>query len=121
MKIKKGDKVVVISGHEKGKQGVVKETIPSKDKVIVEGVNMVTKHNKPSNQQSGAGTITHKEAPIHVSNVAIADPKGGKPVKVGYIFEEVDGKKVKVRVTKGKNASGAKLDKVKTKAKRKGK
>lgn len=120
MKIKKGDKVVIIAGHEKGKEGTVKQAMPSKNMVIVEGLNMVTKHNKPS-QQSETGSITHKEAPIHVSNVAIVDPKTKKPVRVGYVFEDVDGKKVKVRVTKGKNASGSKLDKTKAKAKSKDK
>jgi len=106
MKIKKGDKVVVIAGHEKGKEGVVTVSMPKENKVIVEGLNKVTKHNKP-NQQNNEGSITTKEAPIHVSNVAIIDPKTKKPVRVGY--EVVDGKKV--RVTRGKNASGTKLDK----------
>lgn len=110
MKIKKGDKVVVIAGHEKGKEGSVIKAMPSKNMVIVEGLNKVTKHNKP-NQQNSEGSITTKEAPIHVSNVAILDPKTKKPVRVGYSFEEVNGKQVKVRVTKGRNASGAKLDK----------
>lgn len=110
MKIKKGDKVVVISGHEKGKEGVVIASMPKENKVIVEGLNKVTKHNKP-NQQNTEGSITTKEAPIHVSNVAILDPKTKKPARVGYRFEEVNGKQVKVRVTTGRNASGAKLDK----------
>lgn len=110
MKIKKGDKVVVIAGHEKGKEGVVIKAMPKENMVIVEGLNKVTKHNKP-NQQNTEGSITTMEAPIHVSNVAIVDPKTKKPVRVGYRFEEVDGKKIKVRVTTGKNASGAKLDK----------
>ena len=110
MRIKKGDKVVVIAGHEKGKEGVVLQTLPKEEKVIVEGLNKVTKHNKP-NQQNTEGSITTKEAPIHVSNVAILDPKTKKPARVGYRFEEVDGKTVKYRVTVGRNASGAKLDK----------
>lgn len=107
MRIKKGDKVIVIAGHEKGKEGVVKQTFSSKHQVIVEGLNMVTKHNKP-NQQNSEGSITTKEAPIDVSNVAILDPKKKVATKVGYRFEEVDGKKVKVRYAK---KSGAKLDK----------
>ena len=107
MRIKKGDKVVVIAGHEKGKEGVVLQTLPKEEKVIVEGLNKVTKHNKP-NQQNTEGSITTKEAPIHVSNVAILDPKKKCPTKVGYRFEEVDGKQVKVRYAK---KSGAKLDK----------
>ncbi len=110
MKIKKGDKVIVIAGHEKGKEGVVTHSMPSKNMVIVDGLNKVTKHNKP-NQQNTEGSITTMEAPIHVSNVAIVDPKTKKPVRVGYVFEEVNGKQVKVRVTRGKNSSGAKLDK----------
>ena len=110
MKIKKGDKVVVIAGHEKGKEGVVTVSMPKENMVIVEGLNKVTKHNTP-NQQNSEGSITTKEAPIHVSNVAIVDPKTKKPVRVGYVFEEVDGKQVKVRVTRGRNASGVKLDK----------
>ena len=110
MKIKKCDKVVVIAGHEKGKEGVVTKSMPSVNMVIVEGLNKVTKHNKP-NQQNTEGSITTKEAPIHVSNVAILDPKTKKPARVGYRFEEVDGKTVKYRVTVGRNASGAKLDK----------
>ena len=110
MKIKKGDKVVVIAGHEQGKEGVVTVSMPKENMVIVEGLNKVTKHNKP-NQQNSEGSITTKEAPIHVSNVAIVDPKTKKPVRVGYVFEEVDGKQVKVRVTRGRNASGVKLDK----------
>ena len=118
MKIKKGDKVVVIAGHEKGKEGVVKQAMPSKNMVIVEGLNMVTKHNKP-NQQNTEGSKTTKEAPIHVSNVAIVDPKTKKPVRVGYAFEEVNGKTIKVRVTKGRTASGSKLDKAKAKSKAK--
>ena len=110
MKIKKGDKVIVIAGYEKGKQGVVLRAMPSKHQVIVEGLNKVTKHNKP-NQQNTEGSITTKEAPIDVSNVAIVDPKTKKPVRVGYVFEEKNGKQRKVRVTRGKNASGSKLDK----------
>ncbi len=109
MKIKKGDKVVVIAGHEKGKEGVVIKAFPREEKVIIEGLNMVTKHNKP-NQQNTEGSISKKEAPIHVSNVMVVDPKTKKPARVGYRFEEVNGKQVKYRVTTGKNASGAKLD-----------
>lgn len=111
MKIKKGDKVVVISGHEKGKEGVVLKAMPSKNMVVVEGLNKVTKHNKP-NQQNTEGSKTTFEAPIHVSNVAIVDPKTKKPVRVGYEIETTkDGKEKKVRVTRGRNSSGSKLDK----------
>ena len=106
MRIKKGDKVMVITGHEKGKEGVVIKAFPSEEKVIVEGLNMVTKHNKP-NQQNTEGTITKKEAPIHVSNVMIIDPKTKKPTRISYKYEEVNGKTKKVRYAK---KSGAKLD-----------
>ncbi len=105
MYIKKGDKVVVIAGHEKGKEGVVIKAFPKTEKVIVEGLNMVTKHNKP-NQQNTEGTITKKEAPIHVSNVMLIDPKTKKPTRVRFKVEEVKGKQRKVRYAK----SGAKLD-----------
>lgn len=107
MRIKKGDKVVVIAGHEKGKEGVVIKTIAAKEQVVVEGLNKVTKHNKP-NQQNQEGSITQMEAPIHVSNVAIIDPKTKKPTKIAYKFEEVNGKTVKVRYAK---KSGVKIDK----------
>ena len=81
MKIKKGDKVMVITGHEKGKEGVVTKAFPKEEKVIVEGLNMVTKHNKP-NQQNTEGTITKQEAPIHVSNVKVIETeKKAKTVK----------------------------------------
>ena len=107
MKIKKGDKVIVIAGHEKGKEGVVIKTYPKEELVVVEGLNKVTKHNKP-NQQNSQGSITTKEAPIHVSNVAILDPKKKVATKVGYREEVVDGKKVKYRYAK---KSGTRLDK----------
>lgn len=111
MRIKKGDKVVVIAGHEKGKEGLVLATNAAKNQVLVEGINKVTKHNKP-NQQNQEGSITTKEAPIDASNVALIDPKTKKPTRVHYKFEEkqeANGttKKIKVRYAK----SGAKLDK----------
>ena len=110
MKIRKGDKVQVISGAYKGTVADVTRVLPKENKVVVEGVNIIKKHMKPT-QQDPDGKIIEREAPIHVSNVAIVDPKTKKPVRVGYRFEEVDGKTVKVRVTTGRNASGAKLDK----------
>ena len=90
MKIKKNDTVIVISGDDKGKTGVVKQAMPKESKVIVEGVNMVKRHTKPS--QTNPGGIVSKEAAIHVSNVAIVSD--GKATKVGY--KTVDGKKVRV-------------------------
>lgn len=89
MKIKKNDTVIVLSGDDKGKIGVVKQAMPKENKVIVEGVNLVKRHTKPS--QTNPGGIVTKEAAINVSNVAIA--KDGKATKVGY--RVVDGKKVR--------------------------
>ncbi|MBB5325777.1 large subunit ribosomal protein L24 [Anoxybacillus tepidamans] len=92
MHVKKGDKVQVISGKDKGKQGVVLAAFPKKNRVLVEGVNIVKKHAKPS-QANPQGGIISKEAPIHVSNVMPLDPKTGTPTRVGY--KVVDGKKVR--------------------------
>lgn len=103
MKIKKGDKVIVIAGNDKGKTGVVQRTYPKLERVVVEGVNVRKKHKKPT-QANPEGTILEIYAPIHVSNVAIVDAKTKKATKV-KITTQKDGKKV--RVTK---ASGAKLD-----------
>lgn len=89
MKIKKNDTVIVLSGDDKGKIGVVKQAMPKENKVIVEGVNLVKRHTKPS--QTNPGGIVTKEAAINVSNVAIA--KDGKATKVGY--KVIDGKKVR--------------------------
>ena len=93
MRIKKGDKVVVIAGSEKGKEGTISKVLPKEEKVIIAGINMVKKHVKP-NQAEPEGKITEKEAPIHVSNVALVDPKTKKATKVRY--EIKDGKKVRV-------------------------
>ncbi|WP_059174134.1 50S ribosomal protein L24 [Bacillus sp. FJAT-27445] len=101
MHVKKGDKVMVISGKDKGKTGTILEAYPKNSRVLVEGVNIVKKHSKPS-QANPQGGISSQEAPVHVSNVMPID-KSGKPSRVGY--KMVDGKKV--RVTK----SGEVLDK----------
>ena len=100
MHVKKGDKVIVISGKDKGKQGVVLEAYPKKDRVLVEGVNIVKKHAKPS-QANPQGGIFDQEAAIHVSNVMIIDPKTGNPTRVGY--QTVDGKKVRVAKKSGES------------------
>lgn len=99
MHVKKGDKVMVISGKDKGKQGVILSAFPKKDRVLVEGVNIVKKHVKP-NQLNPQGGIVSQEAAIHVSNVMLIDPKSGEPTRVGYKTE--DGKKVRVSVKSGK-------------------
>ncbi|NSL52581.1 50S ribosomal protein L24 [Calidifontibacillus erzurumensis] len=98
MHVKKGDKVQVISGKDKGKQGVVLAAYPKKDRVLVEGVNIVKKHSKPT-QMNPQGGIISKEAPIHVSNVMPIDPKTGKPTRVGY--KVIDGKKVRIAKRSG--------------------
>ena len=90
--IKKGDTVYVNAGNDKGKTGKVLSVNPSKDRVIVEGVNMVKKHTKPNSKQPQGG-IVEKEAGIHISNLQLIDPKSGKATRVGYKF--VDGKKVR--------------------------
>ena len=82
MHVKKGDKVMVISGKDKGKTGVILSAFPKKDRVLVEGVNIVKKHSKPS-QMNPQGGIISQEAPIHVSNVMPLDPKTGEPTRVG--------------------------------------
>ena len=93
MFVKKGDKVKVITGKDKNKEGVVLAAFPKKDKFVVEGVNVVKKHQKPS-QTAPQGGIVEMEAPIHVSNVMVVDPSNGEATRVGY--KEVDGKKVRV-------------------------
>ena len=103
MHVKKGDKVMVITGKDKGKTGVILTAYPKKDRVLVEGVNIVKKHTKP-NQENPQGGIVSQEASIHVSNVMVIDPKTGEPTRVGYKIE--NGKKVRVA-----KKSGALLDK----------
>ncbi|MDE0724894.1 MAG: 50S ribosomal protein L24 [Alphaproteobacteria bacterium] len=91
-KLKKGDDVVVVSGRDKGKTGSILRVLREDDRVLVDGVNMVKRHTRPS--QTQAGGIVAKEAPIHISNVALADPKDGSATRVGYKFLE-DGRKVR--------------------------
>ena len=98
MKIKKGDQVVVTSGANKGAKGEVLKVDLANSRVLVQGVNMRTKHKKPMQGQPGG--IENIEAPIHVSNVAIADPKSGEATRVGYKMLK-DGKKVRVAKKSG--------------------
>lgn len=91
-KIRKGDMVVVRTGRDKGKSGEVLKLIKDEAKVVVKGINVYKRHTKPS--QTDAGGITNKELPIHISNVAIKDPKDGSATKVGFKFQK-DGTKVR--------------------------
>ena len=102
-KIKKGDTVVVLAGKDKGRTGEVTKIIPKDDKVVVSGINVHARHRKPS-QLNPQGGIERKEAPLHISNVAIADPKDGSPTRVR--FEERDGKKVRVAAKSGELIHG---------------
>lgn len=102
-KIKKGDTVVVLSGKDKGKTGTVTLALPREEKVVVAGVNVATRHRKPS-QANPQGGLERSEAPLHVSKVAIADPASGKPTRVR--FETRDGKKVRVAVKSGEVING---------------
>jgi large subunit ribosomal protein L24 len=103
LKIKKGDKVVVLSGKDKGKHGEVTRSIPKEGKVVVSGVNIATRHRKAS-QENPQGGLDRFEAPMHVSKVAIEDPKTGKPTRVR--FDTVDGKKVRIAVRSGEKIGG---------------
>lgn len=98
MKIKKGDQVIVITGRDKGKTGDVIKAMPKENKVIVSGINLVKRHTKPSGES--AGGIISKEHPIHVSNVALIDPKSGKATRIGVKVEN-DGTKVRVAKKSG--------------------
>jgi len=102
-KIRKGDTVVVLSGKDKGKSGEVIRSMPKESKVVVAGVNVAARHRKPS-QVNPQGGIERKEAPLHVSKVAIADPKSGKATRVR--FEDRDGKKVRVAAKSGELING---------------
>ena len=97
-KIKKGDKVIVVTGRDKGKQGEVLDVIRAESRVRVQGVNMVKRHRRAT--QTDAGGIVSMEAPLHISNVAHVDPESGKATRVGY--QEKDGKKIRVARRSGK-------------------
>ncbi|MGZ0228539.1 MAG: 50S ribosomal protein L24 [Acidimicrobiales bacterium] len=94
LKIRKGDRVVVLAGKDKGKEGTVSRVMPDKGKVIVDGINVVKKHQKPT-QTTMQGGIIDRDMPIAVSNVAILSPKDGKATRVGYRFE-ADGTKIRI-------------------------
>ena len=101
-KIRKGDKVVVITGRDKGRTGEVVQVMPVEDRALVRGVNMVKRHQRQTATQEGG--IISKEAPVHLSNVALADPKDGKPTRVG--FKTVGDKKVRFAKRSGVEIDG---------------
>ena len=102
-KIKKGDSVVIRSGKDKGRSGTVLQVMPKDGKVLVEGVNVAARHRKPS-QANPQGGIDRIPVPMHISKVALADPKDGKPTRVR--FETKDGKKLRVAVKSGETIDG---------------
>jgi large subunit ribosomal protein L24 len=103
VKIRKGDHVVVLTGKDKGKHGEVLKVLPAENSAIVQGVSMVRRHQRQTPSQEG-GIIT-KEAPIHMSNLALEDPKDGKPTRVGYKFLK-DGRKVRFARRSGEVIDG---------------
>ena len=105
MHVKSGDKVKVLTGKDKGKEGVIKKAYPKTNRVVVEGVNVVKKHKK-SSQANPTGGIVEEEAAIHVSNVMLIDPTTNEPTRVGY--QVIDDKKVRVS-----RKTGAPIDKAK--------
>ena len=98
-KIKKGDRVQILSGRDKGRQGEVIRVMPAEDRALVQGVNLVKRHQKAPGIGNPGG-ITEKEAPIHLSNLSMIDPTSGKPTRVGFKVLE-DGKKVRVARSSG--------------------
>jgi large subunit ribosomal protein L24 len=104
MKVKKGDTVLVIAGKDKGAKGKVIQAYPTRDRVLVEGVNRIKKHTRVSQNQRGAqsGGIVTQEAPIHVSNVMVVD-SDGKPTRIGYRVDEETGKRVRISKRNGKD------------------
>ena len=104
-KIKKGDNVVVLAGKDKGRSGKVLQVMPKEDRAVVSGVNMVKRHQKQTASQEAG--IVSKEAPIHLSNLSVADPKDGKPTRVGFKVVGVGENAKKVRVAK---RSGEQID-----------
>ena len=104
-KIRKGDKVIVLTGRDKGRTGEVVEVRPDDARAIVRGVNIVKRHQRQTAQQEGG--IISKESTIHLSNLAVADPKDGKPTRIGFKFVGEGNDRKKVRVAK---RSGAEID-----------
>jgi len=104
-KIRKGDKVVLLTGRDKGRTGEVIAVHPDDNRVLVRGINMVKRHQKQSTTQEGG--IISKEAPVHLSNIALADPKDGKPTRVGFKFVGSGDARKKVRFAK---RSGVEID-----------
>lgn len=102
-KIKKGDNVVILAGKDKGKTGEVTQVMPKESKVIVSGMNISVRHRKPT-QANPQGGLERSETPLHISNVAIADPKDGSPTRVR--FEEKDGKMTRIAVKSGETIDG---------------
>lgn len=94
-KIKKGDQVIVLTGKDRGKKGEVLRMLLDEDRAVVAGINVAKKHQKPGGANGGTGGIIQKELPIHVSNVALLDPKSGKATRVGYKILE-NGEKVRI-------------------------
>lgn len=103
LKIRKGDHVVVVTGKDKGKHGEVLKMLPAENRAIVRGVAMVRRHQRQTASQEGG--IISKEAPIHISNLALEDPKDGKPTRVGYKFLK-DGRKVRFAKRSGEVIDG---------------
>jgi large subunit ribosomal protein L24 len=103
LKIKKGDRVIVITGRDRGKQGEVMRVIPAERRAFVRGVNVVQKHQRQSATMEGG--IIAKEAPIDISNIALIDPKSGKPTRVGYKIMD-DGRKVRIARKSGEVIDG---------------
>ena len=102
-RIRKGDKVVVITGRDKGRSGEVIKVMPKENRALVRGVNMVARHQRQSASQEGG--IIRKEAPIHLSNIALADPTTGKPTRVGFKML-ADGRKVRFAKSSGETING---------------
>jgi large subunit ribosomal protein L24 len=102
-KIKKGDRVIILAGRDKGREGAVLQVLPKEDRVVVEGLNTVQRHTRAS-QSDPQGGIKTKEAPLHLSNVALVDPQTGGPTRVGFRIE--DGKKVRFAKKSGEVING---------------